>query len=234
MRAALWALCAAMLFCASATAAPGRSVSFQTEDGWTIGGRYLPPRKSRPVVIFVHGAAAGKGEWEAFQDTLSRRGIGSLAIDLRGHGESQFGPKGRTDFSGFDESGEWARSGKDIEAAVAYLSKRGIPARRIGYVGASIGANLMAAAKPAPRWLALLSPGFNYRGVRLPQPPAGVPVLVAASPPDAYAFRTASEYAAARPDITFLRAKQGHGAQMLADPDFLKGFLDWIKHDGRP
>ena len=148
MRAALWALCASLLASAPALAAQGRIVSFQTEDGWTIGGRYLPPRKSRPVVIFIHGAAAGKGEWEAFQDTLSRRGIGSLAIDLRGHGDSQSGPKGRTDFSGFDESGEWTRAGKDIEAAVAYLSKRGIPARRIGYVGASIEPTLWL--RPSP------------------------------------------------------------------------------------
>ncbi len=229
MRSTLLALCASLLASAPALAAQGRTISFQTEDGWTISGRYLPPRKSRTVVIFAHGVAAGKGEWATFQDELGRRGIGSLAIDLRGHGDSQSGPKGRTDFSGFDESGEWSRAGKDIEAAVAYLSKRGIPARRIGYVGASIGANLVAATNPAPRWLALLSPGVNYRGVRLPPPPSGLPVLVAASPGDDYAFRTASEYASARSDITFLQAKQGHGAQMLVDPEFLKGFLAWIE-----
>jgi alpha-beta hydrolase superfamily lysophospholipase len=217
----------------AAGAAPAESVRFKTADGWTIGARYQAPQKGRPVAIMVHGVAASKEEWSPLQAELTRRGIGSLALDLRGHGESVSGPSGHTDFRSFDAAGEWPKAQKDVEAAAAFLVSRGISARRIGYIGASIGANLVAWARPAPRWLALLSPGIDYRGVRLPQPPKDIPLLVAASPGDAYAYQTADAYSAARPGIVFLRARAGHGAQMFSDPEFLKSLLDWIAARGR-
>ena len=214
-------------------AAAPASVSFKTDDGWTIRAAYISPRKGRPVAILVHGVAAGKGEWLPLTAELSKRGIGSLAIDLRGHGESLSGPSGKTDFTGFDAAQEWPKAQKDIEAAAAFLKKRGIAAARLGYIGASIGANLVSWAKPRPHWLALLSPGVDYRGVRLARPPSGLPVLVAASPPDAYAFQTAAAYAQQFSSARFLTAGQGHGAQMFSDPEFLKALLAWIKTSSR-
>ena len=219
------------LFLTPLFAAPA-SVSFKTDDGWTIRAIYHAPKKGRPVAIMVHGVAAGKGEYAPLAEALAKRGIGSLAIDLRGHGESLSGPTGKTDFQGFDAAGEWPKAQKDIEAAAAYLQGRGIAAARLCYIGASIGANLVSWAKPRPLWLALLSPGVDYRGVRLARPPAGLPVLVAASAPDAYAFRTAQAYAEASPGAVFLQARQGHGAQMFSDPEFLKALADWIARAG--
>jgi alpha-beta hydrolase superfamily lysophospholipase len=210
-----------------------QAVRFKTRDGWTICAGYQAPKKGRPVAVLVHGVAAGKSEWLPLVAELGKRGIGSLALDLRGHGESLAGPAGKTDFTGFDAAAEWPKARKDIEAAADFLKKKGLPAGRIGYIGASIGANLVSWAKPSPRWLALLSPGGNYRGVLLSRPPAGVAVLVAASPPDAYAFQTAAAYAQQFPSASFLTAGQGHGAQMLSDPAFLKGLADWIERTGR-
>jgi alpha-beta hydrolase superfamily lysophospholipase len=178
--------------------------------------------------------AAGKGEWLPLVAELSKRGIGSLALDLRGHGESLVGPAGKTDFTGFDASEEWPKAQRDIEAAAAFIKKQGVPASRLGYIGASIGANLVSWAKPSPRWLALLSPGVVYRGVRLSRPAAGVAILVAASPPDTYAFQTATAYAQQFPSASFLKAGQGHGAQMLSEPMFLKELADWIERSSRP
>jgi alpha-beta hydrolase superfamily lysophospholipase len=209
------------------------SVSFKTQDGWTIRASYQAPRKGRPVAIMVHGLGAGKGEWSPLVEELNKRGIGSLALDLRGHGESLAGPAGKTDFTGFEAAQEWPKASKDVEAAAIYLRGRGIAAARLGYIGASIGANLVSWAKPRPHWLALLSPGADYHGVHISRPPSGLPVLVAASPPDAYAFQTATSYAQQVPSARFLTAEQGHGAQMLADPVFLKKLLDWIEANCR-
>jgi alpha-beta hydrolase superfamily lysophospholipase len=217
--------------------APGRAaaepVRFKTADGWTICANYQAPKKGRPVAILVHGVAAGKSEWLPLVTELTKRGVGSLALDLRGHGESVAGPAGKSDFTGFDAAGEWPKARQDIEAAAAFLAQRGLPSGRVGYIGASIGANLVSWARPRPRWLALLSPGVDYRGVRLSLPPSGVSVLVAASPPDAYAYQTASAYAQQFPSAVFLTTGQGHGAQMLSDPAFLKGLADWIERAGR-
>ncbi|HAM35345.1 MAG TPA: hypothetical protein DEB40_11225 [Elusimicrobia bacterium] len=216
---------------APATAA--RTVHFKTPDGWTLAARYRAPRLGRPVVILVHGVAAGKDEWAPLEAELERRGVGSLAVDLRGHGESLRGPAGDTDFRGFDAAGEWPKAAKDIAAATAFLQRQGIAPSRVGYLGASIGANLVSRAQPRPRWLALLSPGIDYRGVRLARAPDGLPVMVAASPSDAYALRTAADYASLRPATVFLRARQGHGAQMLSDREFMDRLLDWIERGGR-
>jgi alpha-beta hydrolase superfamily lysophospholipase len=209
--------------------AAAQPVHFKTPDGWTISAAYQPPKKGRPVAILVHGVAAGKSEWLPLTAELHKRGIGTLALDLRGHGESLSGPAGKTDFTSFEATAEWPKAQQDIEAAAAFLKKRGIPPARLGYIGASIGANLVSRAQPTPRWLALLSPGVDYRGVR----PAQVPVFVAASPRDAYPYQTAADYAKQFPTTTFLTATQGHGAQMLSDPDFLKGLLDWIERSSR-
>lgn len=220
------------LFLMPLAAAPV-SVSFKTQDGWTIRASYQTPRKGRPVAIMVHGVAAGKGEWQPLIEELSKRGIGSLALDLRGHGESLAGPAGQTDFTGFDAAAEWPKARLDIEAAAAFLKKQGLPAARIGYIGASIGANLVSWAKPRPHWLALLSPGVDYHGVRLSRPPVGLSILLAASPMDAYPFQTAAAYAQQFPAAVFLQAREGHGAQMLSDPTFLKKILDWIESKSR-
>ena len=214
-----------LLLLTPCSAAP---VSFKSPDGWTIRADYTPPRKGRPVAILAHGVAAGKGEWTPLRKALAARGVGSLAIDLRGHGESLDGPSGKTDFRGFDAARTWPDCRQDIEAAAAYLQKRGVGPKRIGYVGASIGANLASWAQPRPRFLVLLSPGLDYRGVRLSRVPDELPVLVAASSEDAYAWRTAEDYVPQNPGAVFLKAAAGHGAQMFSDPGFLKALAGWI------
>jgi len=237
------ALCAAVLFSSllaeppSAAGAAGKTVRFKTADGWAIAARYRSPRPGRPVAILVHGVAAGKGEWETLQSELARRGIGSLALDMRGHGDSTAGPSGPRDFRDFDRTEEWPKATRDLAAAVSFVERQGIPRSRVGFIGGSVGANLAAQAVGSPkgrgRWLIIFSPGVDYRGVRLPPPPQDIPALVAASREDAYAYRTAQAYAAARPGVTMLRASQGHGAQMLSDPEFLKKLLDWIERNSR-
>jgi len=200
---------------------------FPAAGGWTIAASYRPPDGKRGrVVLLVHGVGAGKGEWDPLAQELWKRGIGTLAIDLRGHGESAARAEQWRDF---DMTGEWPRCEGDLEAALAFLKKRGVSASRVGAVGGSIGANLvsqLAARHPELRFAALLSPGADYRGVS-PASLKGRRVLVAASPGDAYAYQTARALES-RDKARFLEAGAGHGAQLLRDPDFLKALVDWI------
>ena len=121
-------------------------MSFRTPDGWTIVALYQAPRKGKPVAVMVHGVGAGKGEWDDFSRELWGLGFGTLAIDLRGHGESTRGPQGSEGYASFDAAGEWPRAQADIESAVGFLNARGISSPRIGIVGGSIGANLASRA----------------------------------------------------------------------------------------
>jgi pimeloyl-ACP methyl ester carboxylesterase len=230
-RCALVKLAVAMLLmgaCLPVFAAP-RRVSFKTPDGWTIVGLYQAPQKKGMVAVLVHGVGAGKGEWDALNQELWKRGLGTLAIDLRGHGESAKGPEGRKGFADFDSRGEWRKAISDLNAAALFLNKAGVKDSRIGFVGGSIGANLssQAAAERHSPWAVLLSPGFDYRGVA-PADLSSIKTCVAASAADPYAFETALSLSK-RQGAVFFQARSGHGAQMLADSVFLSKLADWIR-----
>jgi alpha-beta hydrolase superfamily lysophospholipase len=224
------ASCALLALAAGARAAPAKTVRFKTADGWTIAGRFHAPRGTSQAAVLVHGVAAGKGEWDALTRELWKRGLGTLAIDLRGHGESTSGPAGKADYSGFDASGEWPRARADVAGALAYLERRGLPASRVGLIGASVGANLVsqaAVARPGIPWIVLLSPGLDYRGVALAAL-SGRKVLVAAAASDPYAYQTTLSVSAVKGGPARLEAREGHGAQMCGDPAFEAKLVDWI------
>ena len=55
------------------------------------------PGPSGPSVLLVHGLASNARLWDGVAESLERTGIGSVAVDLRGHGESDR-PDGGFDF----------------------------------------------------------------------------------------------------------------------------------------
>ena len=220
----------ALLLSASAAAAPGaeQKVSFQTKDGWTISALYRPARKHGAVLILAHGVGSSKGEWAGFTQRLAAKGVGTLAIDLRGHVESKLGPHGPRDSSDFDATGEWPRVVGDLDAAVDWLKARGVAEDRIALGGASIGANLAsvaAAERPKTPFLLLLSAGVDYRGVKLSKP--ATKTLAGASPGDVYAYRILKPLGAV-PGVETFEAPAGHGVQMFADPATLDKIVDWV------
>lgn len=223
-------LAAAAALAISAVPARAAVARFRTRDRWTIVADYRPAAKGRPVAILVHGVAANHEEWGPLEAALRARGYGSLALDLRGHGDSTSGPAGRRTYQDFDAAGEWPKAAEDILAAARFLERRGVAQDRLVLIGGSIGANLCAqafAALPKARALALLSPGIDYRGVRLPRfDPART--ILAASRGDAYAYATVQRAREVLPGVAVIAAEAGHGAQMLADPKFAQALLDAV------
>jgi len=221
----------ALGFAVAASAAPGpveQKVSFPTRDGWTITGLYRPAKKHGTVLVLAHGVAASKAEWAGFTQRLAEKGVGTLAIDLRGHDESKKGPPGSGDYTTFDAQGEWPLMAADLDAAVEWLKAKGIPDEKIALGGASIGANLAsveAAARPKTPFLLLLSAGPDYRGVRLRKPLTRT--LAGASPPDQGADMTLKPLGAV-PGVETFEAPAGHGVQMFADPATLDKVVNWV------
>jgi pimeloyl-ACP methyl ester carboxylesterase len=129
-------------------------ISFETADGVSIAGSWSAPEGSRVSVLLLHMWPSTKESWEPFQVLLAERKIASLAIDLRGHGES----------SGEQKQDASEMCG-DVEAALTWMEGRTPPR---GIAGASIGANLaLRAMAKYPNLIAgvLLSPGLAYHGV---------------------------------------------------------------------
>jgi pimeloyl-ACP methyl ester carboxylesterase len=202
-------------------------VHFKTDDGWTLEAFYAPPKKDQPVALLVHGVAAGRGEYDAFAATLQAHGWGTLALDLRGHGGSTTSSAGPRDFTGFDKTGEWTKIVLDLLAASQFLEQHGVKQTQLELIGASIGANACAqifTAMPFARGLVLLSPGAEYRGVRLPKFDAEH-AIAAYSPGDTYAFATVQALKKQLPALTVLTADKGHGAQMFGDKEFVAALL---------
>ena len=219
---------------AAVVLAAAQAVTFATKDGWTIAAAYRPAAKGSATVILAHGVGSAGGEWARFAEALASRGVGSLALDLRGHAGSRSGPPGSTDYTGFDARA-WLAAAEDLRAAAAWLKTKGVPESRVAFGGASIGANLASIAaaerKRAP-FLLLLSPSENYRGAVLKTRP-GLKTLAAASPADAYAFAGVKKLESAQA-AEALYAPGGHGVQMFEDPAVFERVVAWTVAAARP
>ncbi|EKD24025.1 MAG: hypothetical protein ACD_81C00126G0008 [uncultured bacterium] len=161
-----------------------------TSDNIKLAGNYFPVSPSKQLsrngwVVFLHMMPATKESWTILASQLQQEGYAGLAIDLRGHGISDGGPKGYTQFS----DAEHQDSVRDVDAAIDFLTGLGARPEQIIFIGASIGANLALQyvyQHRAFKKAILLSPGFNYHGIAV-QP------IVSQMPSDKQLFYIASE-----------------------------------------
>jgi alpha-beta hydrolase superfamily lysophospholipase len=137
-----------------------------TDDGVKIAANLYPVEKPLGWLVLTHMMSATKESWRDFSEEARNIDYESIAIDLRGHGESNGGPEGFWEFS----DSEHQKSILDLETAVDFLIKnRGATSEKISFIGASIGANLSLqyiAENSGFKTAILLSPGLNYRGVK--------------------------------------------------------------------
>lgn len=211
-----------------APAARAEKVAFKSVDGVPLVAEWRAPRRGQPVFILLHGLGAGRGEWKMFQARAAGAGWGTLAVDMRGHGDSGGGR-----YTEFRTPAQWRALEADARAALDWLAKvRHVAPERVVLAGASLGANIAAHAaadEPRAALALLLSPGWSYQGVTLADAVAASerPIVFTASAEDAFAFKSSQEALrlAKRPESTFLRAARGHGVAML-DGAENKAFAD--------
>jgi lysophospholipase len=136
-----------------------------TKDNVKIAADIYSVENPKGWLVLAHMMPATKESYNDLAEKLQGLGYESIAIDLRGHGESDAGPNGFAKFS--DE--EHQKSILDLEAAVEHLAtSRKATRDKVVFVGASIGANLSLqyiSEHPEFKTAILLSPGLNYRGI---------------------------------------------------------------------
>lgn len=213
-------------------------IILNTQDGVRIAGAYVKADQPRAAALLLHMMPAAKESWSAFASRLSELGIASLAIDLRGHGESTRGADGSVDFRQFEDS-DHQKSRLDVEAALAWLRERH-PGARLLSAGASIGANLALRAMadhPEVGAVLALSPGLDYHGVAIDDAlsrfRSGQRALLAVSVEDAYALESVEKLAAmktaARIEKVLLDGAE-HGTAMLErDSAFADRASSWLQ-----
>lgn len=206
-------------------------VSFRTSDGVTISAAWFEPSvRPAPAVILVHMLGRSRRDWDSVASRLAGSGIGALALDLRGHGDSTHtATEGTADYSSMV---------RDVEAGRRYLATRAdVQQSRIGLAGASLGANLVAlhaAADAGVASMALLSPSLDYRGLRIEAAVRKVgsrPILLIVSDEDAYSRRSADDLKKAGGGIRELLTLSGagHGTNMLGlAPELGPALVAWF------
>ncbi|PIP92000.1 hypothetical protein COW77_02335, partial [Candidatus Wolfebacteria bacterium CG18_big_fil_WC_8_21_14_2_50_39_7] len=141
-------------------------IFLSTKDDVKIAADLYEVENPAGWLVLVHMMPATKESWTELAKNFQNAGYENLAIDLRGHGESDGGPDGYKSFA----DSQHQKSILDLEAAANYLIKeRQATSDKIIFIGASIGANLSLqyiSEHSEFKTAVLLSPGLNYRGIK--------------------------------------------------------------------
>jgi len=211
--------------------AAAQRVTIRTDDGVSLAATwYESGARVAPAVILVHMLHRTRADWDGVASKLASEGIGALAIDLRGHGESSGAQAA--------DPPDYAIMVHDLTAARRFLASRGdVLQSRVGMAGASLGANLAAleaAGDQAIASLALLSPSLDYRGLRIEaavRKYGARPALLVSSDEDAYATRSVKDLQKAGGGTreVLVLSQAGHGTAMLSrNPDLARTLVDWF------
>lgn len=227
---------------APARVIPGEAVEFETSDGWTISGRYSPSKEEDQLTfILLHDGRGRLENWYHFCRKMAARGVGYLAIDMRGHGASIKAPAGKPaswrEFIVSKRDNPYEGIREDIAAAAKFLETKGVPPEAVALGGADLGGSLAlkyAALHPEVAMVFILSPGMSYRDIATVNAVRAYkdrPILFVVADDDRKSAAETSimaqfaRQAAGEQNVTILRAERGHGTRMLV---FNKGLMDSI------
>jgi pimeloyl-ACP methyl ester carboxylesterase len=130
---------------------PYRDVTMTAADGIELAGWYVPSRNGAGVVV-LHGSGSTRSHVLDHLKVLGRHGYGVLALDARGHGDSE----------GVAMDLGWY--GKlDVDAAVSFMARQpDVDPARIGVLGLSMGGEeALITAASDPRIRAVVSEGAS-------------------------------------------------------------------------
>ena len=200
-----------------------------TADEVNITAIYKETNQATQAVLLLHMLGKDKSDYNNVSLYLQQNGFSVLAIDFRGHGNSDL------DYTTFTDA-DWQNLVVDVEASVDFLESKGY--KRIGVVGASIGAN--AGLKQAVQdtridSLVLLSAGEEYHGINVTAiaPYYDRPVMIVAAMDDKEAAVAATRiYNAIENPYTDLKMYPtgGHGTEMLKNQEGLAAtIVTWLQ-----
>lgn len=214
-------------------------IILKAKDGVEIVGDYYAAGKTdAPALVLLHMMPADRNSYKTFAQKAKEAGFQSLAIDLRGHGESINFEKGKLDYKKFHDK-EHQESILDVGAAVEFFEKRGVGESDISFVGASIGANLALvyiAGNPEFKKAVLLSPGLDYRGIET-APFAGKLkenqfIFLAAAEGDVYSAESARklfDIAKSKKEVKIYGGSE-HGTNMFkTNPELMDEIVEFLR-----
>ena len=207
-------------------------VTIPTADGVPLAAswRPLPERPDAPAVLLLHDFSRERRDWEPYAPDFAARGLATLAIDLRAHGESTkkngaplaISPRQMSDPNGFP---------RDVEAACRWLKER---TPKTGIVGLSLGGNLALLASAQGLADAIVVVSSNAE--RLPPIAGGRPTaargalfIAAEQAPQRAESARALFAAASEPKKLLLVPGSAHNLVLFAEhPEAKAAMFDWL------
>jgi pimeloyl-ACP methyl ester carboxylesterase len=216
------------------------TITYTTLDKVIIKADWSPSPTTVGVAILLHMMPLDRKSWSDFQQILQRHHIASLAIDLRGHGQSTKTEEGATlDYKKFSDS-DHKKYLYDVMGALDWLNEKKYTKDQTMMVGASIGANIALWAledEPSLAGAVLLSPG-NYRGINAVEKAGYIKSHHAlwatgsdSDDPEAYETAKAVVEEAGAERKQFVPYKNsGHGNHLFtSDPELMENLAVWIE-----
>lgn len=115
---------------------------------------------SAPTVIFAHGGGQTRYAWKGAARSLGQQGFYSIALDLRGHGDSEWAEDGDYSLEAF---------GRDLVSVAEQFSDGGpaphIVGASLGGLGAMVGAGMLQPKAFASVTLVDITPNMEASGV---------------------------------------------------------------------
>lgn len=210
-------------------------IILSAQDGKKLAALYFPHANPSGWVAYFHMMGETKESFVSLAARFQERGYAGIAVDLRGHGESDEGPEGYLSFT--DDAHQ--KSLYDIAAAVNFLKTKGASREKIILIGASIGANLSlrGLSQNLANKAVLLSPGLDYRGITAKDAATKVPlgsfVMVVSSEDDGLNVQDAEEIFALLPEGVvkekYILKNAGHGTTMIEkDPALVEKITQFV------
>lgn len=198
-------------------------VSFLAADGVKLAATFYPStRTEAPALLLVHMYGGDRRDWRDLALKAQNDGYPVLALDLRGHGQSQ----GRRSLD---------RMAQDIEAGLEFLQAQDNVTRdRLAVIGAGTGANLAlqaAAASTDLRAVVLLSPVFDLTDLPTSQALEDYAghVLVAAAEDDPYSGPQAEALAEDAGFDLEIYPGEAFGTNLLVkEKGLVEDILEWL------
>jgi len=192
------------------------NVELKTEDDIKIVGDFY--KGGEKGIILLHMLSVTKKSMEEFALQLQEKGYSVIAIDLRGHGQSDL------NWEDFGDK-EFNDMVNDVDAAKKFLDKE-----KNAVIGASIGANLALKYANNVDAVVSLSPSFNYKGLETKEDSSKInkPVLIVSSEEDTQSSKDSRELGdMIQGSVTKIYNGKGHGTRML-DKEVTEFVLNWL------
>ena len=207
-------------------------VTFSSSDGVRLVASWRPGPggAAAPAILLLHAFSRERRELTELADELADRGFSTLALDLRGHGESTSKGGARV---GLSPSLQGSPNGfpRDVEAACAWLRQR---ASRVGVLGFSVSGNLAALATASGWAEAGVAVSTNadwlesLAGTR-PSAPRALLVLAAEADPGRVESARALDAAGREPKSVVLYPGAAHALELLrSEPAAKTAAFDWL------